>query len=61
MAVQKYATDDPFRALSAHGSTVVPKINFAGRQVAWSVGGEWMVLVGDEGMIVLFSRSMLSE
>ena len=54
--VLKNRTDHPFRALPHHKFSVVPKVTFASRQVAWSVGGEWMVVVGDQGMIALFAR-----
>jgi polycomb protein EED len=52
----RYQVDDPFRVLGPHKTHVVQKITFASRQVAWSVGGEWMVVVGDQGMIALFGR-----
>jgi len=50
----KFSTDDPFRALLPHRTHVVPRVTFAARQVAWSVGGEWMVVVGDQGMVAVF-------
>ncbi|MCJ1415906.1 hypothetical protein MMC32_002241 [Xylographa parallela] len=55
-ATQKFAVDDPFRTLIPHRTHVVPRVTFASRQIAWSVGGEWMVVVGDQGMIALFTR-----
>ena len=55
-AKQKFAVDDPFKTLSPHRTHVVPRVTFASRQIAWSVGGEWMVVVGDQGMIALFTR-----
>ena len=55
-AAQKFAVDDPFRALRHHEKCTVPKVTFAVRQIAWSVGGEWMVAVGDQGMVALFKR-----
>jgi polycomb protein EED len=58
-AKEKFAVDDPFRVLLPHKVHVVPRVSFAARQTSWSVGGEWMVLVGDEGMIVLFGRKEL--
>ncbi|MCJ1284510.1 hypothetical protein MMC26_003843 [Xylographa opegraphella] len=54
----KFAVDDPFRALIPHRTHVVPRVTFASRQAAWSVGGEWMVVVGDQGMIALFTRQV---
>ena len=53
---KKYRVDDPFKLIVPHKIRVVPKVTFAARQVAWSVGGEWMVVVGDQGMIALFGR-----
>ena len=53
---QKYLVHDPFRPLLAHVEITIPKVTFAARQVAWSVGGEWMVVVGDQGMIAVFGR-----
>lgn len=55
-AAQKYSIRDPFRPLLAHSEMTIPKVTFAARQVAWSVGGEWMVVVGDQGMIAIFGR-----
>ncbi|KAF2489319.1 WD40 repeat-like protein [Lophium mytilinum] len=50
------AIGDPFFPIPAHKSVVVPKVNFATRQIAWSRGGEWCVVVGDCAMICLFQR-----
>lgn len=52
----RYAIDDPFKGLLPHKTQVVPKVTFAARQAAWSVGGEWLVVVGDQGMMALFAR-----
>ena len=52
----KYGVEDPFRTLLPHKTHVVPRVTFAARQAAWSVGGEWMVVVGDQGMMALFAR-----
>ena len=57
-ARQKFAVDNPFKTLVPHRTHVVPRVTFASRQVAWSVGGEWMVVVGDQGMIALFTRQI---
>ncbi|MCJ1478553.1 hypothetical protein MMC13_007234 [Lambiella insularis] len=54
----KFAADDPFKALLPHRTHVVPRVTFAARQIAWSVGGEWMVAVGDQGMIAMFARQV---
>ncbi|KAF2094312.1 WD40 repeat-like protein [Rhizodiscina lignyota] len=55
---KKYGVDDPFRELQAHKFQVVPKVTFCVRQVAWSPGGEWCVVCGDNGMVAVFSRWM---
>jgi polycomb protein EED len=47
---------DPFWPIQSHKSVVVGKVKFATRQVAWSRGGEWCVVVGDCGMVCLFGR-----
>ncbi|MCJ1356341.1 MAG: hypothetical protein MMC33_006336 [Icmadophila ericetorum] len=52
----RYAIDDPLKGLLPHKTQVVPKVTFAARQAAWSVGGEWLVVVGDQGMMALFAR-----
>ena len=53
---KRYGVEDPFKRLQPHHTVVVPKVLFASRQAAWSVGGEWMVVVGDQGMIAVFHR-----
>jgi polycomb protein EED len=53
---EKYSTGNPFQLLAPHKTVTVPKITFEGRQIAWSVGGEWMVVVGGQGMIGIFGR-----
>ncbi|MCJ1297490.1 hypothetical protein MMC08_000277 [Hypocenomyce scalaris] len=53
---RRYGVEDPFKKLQPHHMVVVPKVFFASRQAAWSVGGEWMVVVGDQGMIAVFHR-----
>ena len=55
-AEKKFSTDDPFRKLLPHRTQVVPRVTFAARQIAWSVGGDWMVVCGDQGMIAVFGR-----
>ncbi|KAI9795110.1 MAG: hypothetical protein M1816_000132 [Peltula sp. TS41687] len=47
---------DPFKELPAHKSVVIKGNGFLTRQIAWSVGGEWMVAVGDQGTIAIFGR-----
>ena len=53
---KRYGVEDPFKKLLPHNVAVVPKVLFASRQAAWSVGGEWMVAVGDQGMIAVLHR-----
>ncbi|KAI9781378.1 MAG: hypothetical protein M1835_004301 [Candelina submexicana] len=53
---EKYSISDPFFDIAPHLSITVPKVRFAARQAAWSVDGEWMVVVGDNGMIAVFHR-----
>ncbi|KZF25402.1 WD40 repeat-like protein [Xylona heveae TC161] len=60
-AARKYDISDPFNVIEAHSSIVVPKVSFAARQIAWSVGGEWMVVVGDNGVIALFGRELINR
>ncbi|KAI9800844.1 MAG: hypothetical protein M1825_003627 [Sarcosagium campestre] len=57
----KYDIMDPFALIEAHKTVTVPKVSFATRQIAWSVGGEWMVVVGDHGVIALFGRDGMEE
>ena len=52
----KFSPHDPWMKLKPHAERVAPKVNFAIRQMAWSVGGEWCVVVGDEGMICILGR-----
>lgn len=53
---ERYGVEDPFKAIKPHKSLTVPKIEFAARGAAWSVGGEWLLVVGDQGMIATFHR-----
>ena len=52
----KFSPHDPWMKLKPHAERVAPKVNFAVRQMAWSRGGEWCVVVGDEGMICILGR-----
>ncbi|KAL1640732.1 hypothetical protein SLS58_006746 [Diplodia intermedia] len=56
VAVKRSWISDPFTPVPSHKSIVIPKMTFCSRQVAWSVGGEWAVAVGDHGMVCLFRR-----
>lgn len=53
---ERYGVEDPFKEIKPHKEVTVPKIEFAARRAAWSVGGEWMMVVGDQGMIAVFHR-----
>lgn len=52
----RYGVEDPFKELKPHKTITVPRITFAARRAAWSVGGEWLLVVGDQGMIAIFHR-----
>jgi polycomb protein EED len=43
-----------FRA--PHKEEVVRGLEFTGRQVAWSTGGEWCVVVGSAAVVAIFER-----
>ena len=47
---------DPFTNIEAHESVVINDDDFRTRQIAWCANGEWMVAVGDEGMMAVFHR-----
>ncbi|KAF2835213.1 WD40 repeat-like protein [Patellaria atrata CBS 101060] len=47
---------DPFWPIPPHKSFMMPKVQYTHRQVAWSVGGEWCVASGEQGMIGLYRR-----
>jgi polycomb protein EED len=53
---KKYSMGDPLRALEAHRHENVPRVLFTGRQVAWSMDGEWCVVTGSEGVVAVFGR-----
>ena len=52
----RYKMSDPLENLLPHREEVVRGLNFLGRQVAWSVGGEWCVIVGSASVIAVFQR-----
>ncbi|KAI9837390.1 MAG: hypothetical protein M1838_004836 [Thelocarpon superellum] len=54
-AVMSKATD-PLKPLRAHWTIDIPDGDFCARQAAWSVGGEWLVVVGDASTIGLMRR-----
>lgn len=58
---ETHDVSSPFALVHAHSQKVIvrPKDvrkRFSVRQVAWSVGGEWMVAVGDNGAMAIFGR-----
>lgn len=52
----KYDMRDPLEKLEAHTVETVKGLTFTGRQVAWSTGGEWCVVVGSSGVIAILHR-----
>lgn len=53
---KRYAISDPNVNIFAHKDEVVKGLGFVGRQIAWSRGGEWCVVVGSAGVIGVFER-----
>jgi len=53
---ERYAMGTPETSLKAHKIETVPRFNITGRQVAWSAGGEWCVVVGTPNVIALLHR-----
>ncbi|KAH7053356.1 WD40-repeat-containing domain protein [Macrophomina phaseolina] len=51
-----WSISDPFVPIPSQKNIIVPKMTFCSRRIAWSVGGEWAVAVGDHGMVCLFRR-----
>lgn len=51
-----WSISDPFAPIPSHKNVIIPKMTFCSRRIAWSVGGEWAVAVGDHGMVCLFRR-----
>lgn len=47
---------DPWRKLPSHKVAVVAGLEFTGRQLAFSTGGEWCVVVGSAGVLAVFER-----
>lgn len=46
---------DQFGMIKAHNTQEIPKGKTV-REIGWSKGGEYMVAVGDAGMIAIFKR-----
>lgn len=53
---KKYAITDPLAKLLPHKEEVVKGLGFLGRQVAWSNGGEYCVVVGTMRASAVFQR-----
>jgi polycomb protein EED len=51
-----YNMQDAHEPLMAHKEDVIKHARTCGRQVAWSTGGEWFVVVGSGGVIAIFER-----
>ena len=51
-----YDLSDPFARLEAHATVGLTKHNFTIRKAAWSVGGEWLVVCGEQGMLSILRR-----
>ncbi|KAK2630508.1 hypothetical protein QTJ16_001328 [Diplocarpon rosae] len=52
----RYGMQEPLVKLPSSSEVALKGIDITGRQVAWSVGGEWCVVVGSHGNIVVFHR-----
>ncbi|KAH8593006.1 hypothetical protein B0O99DRAFT_628635 [Bisporella sp. PMI_857] len=52
----RYFIGDSQKDLLPHKEEMVKGLNFVGRQIAWSTGGEWCVVVGSAGVISIFER-----
>jgi polycomb protein EED len=52
----RYSISDAWTDLAPHKEEVVRGLDFTGRQVAWSTGGEWCVVVGSAGVVAIFER-----
>ncbi|KAF8477015.1 WD40-repeat-containing domain protein [Kalaharituber pfeilii] len=47
---------DPFGLIRAHSSQEIPRLKTTIREVGWSRNGEYMVAVGDAGLVAIFKR-----
>lgn len=52
----KYNVDSAAQALKAHKVEAFGTSNFVGRQVGWSPGGEWCVVVGSSNVALMLQR-----
>lgn len=53
---KKYDMTDAWADIAPHKDEVIRGLEFTGRQCAWSVGGEWCVVVGSAGVLAIFER-----
>lgn len=53
---EKGAPGDPFSLVKAHTVYELPRIRTCIRGVGWSIGGDYMVAVGDEALIAIFQK-----
>jgi polycomb protein EED len=53
---RKYDIDDPNAKIMAHKVENIRTHSFTGRQVAWSPGGDWCVVVGSADVVAVLER-----
>lgn len=53
---ERYDAGKWFERLKAHKEETVQDLDFLGRQVAWSPGGEWCVVVGSMNCVAVLQR-----
>jgi len=53
---KRYAIGDPLAELTSHKEETIKGLTVCGRQVSWSRGGEWCVIVGSNRVIGVFER-----
>jgi polycomb protein EED len=52
----KYNIEDPHQSLKPHKEVSLGAVDFVGRQVAWSPGGDWCVVVGSSNRAHILQR-----
>lgn len=52
----RYNVDSPYKPLKAHKVEAFGMSSFVGRQVGWSPGGEWCVVVGSSNVALILQR-----
>jgi polycomb protein EED len=53
---KRYNIGNEWTNIAPHREEAVKTLDFVGRQIAWSNGGEWCVVVGSEGAMAIFER-----